>query len=136
MKDHEEYERICSVEEYFEDPYAPEIYEDIKYVLMNKSGDVIGNIFYFLTECRGGPVIYFTNEDGHYRNITSEDIAEEDEEYFGSYIAKRSEEYSKISSVLREFNFNETDMAKEVVKLRNIIKSKDTVVNRQFGNFS
>lgn len=129
-----EFDKICSMEEYFEDPHAPEIYDDVQYFLMNKSGEVIGNIFYFLTECRGGPVIYFTNEDGHYRNITSEDIAEDDEEYFGSYIAKRSEEYSQVSSVLCEFNFNETEMAKEVIKLRNIIKSKETAVNNVVQN--
>lgn len=133
MNEFDEYERVCSTEEYFDEPSAPKIYDDIKYVLMNKSGRMIGRIFYFLANCRGGPVIYFINENGHYRNITSEDIAEEDEEYFGSYIAKRSEEYSEIDLVYNEFKNSDDEsqgwkMAKEIVKLRNIIRSKESVV--------
>jgi len=139
MTEFDPYERVCFTAEYFDDPSAAKIYDDIKYVLMNKSGGMIGKIFYFLTECRGGPVIYFINENGHYRNITLEDIAEEDEEYFGSYIGKRSDEYSKIDLVYEEFKNSENEsrgwkMAKEIVKLRNNIKSKETVVNNVFQN--
>ena len=129
MNEFDEYERVCFTAEYFDEPFAPKIYDDIKYVLMNKSGGMIGKIFYFLTECRGGPVIYFINENGHYKNITLEDVAEEDEEYFGSYIGKRSDEYSKIELVLNEFyselGYSDWNMAKEIVKLRNIIRPKE-----------
>lgn len=139
MTEFEPYEGVCSTEEYFENSSNIILYDDIKYVLMHKSGRMIGKIFFFLTECRGGPVIYFINEDGHYRNITSEDITEEDEEYFGSYIAKRSDEYSKIDLVYNEFKNSEDEsrgwkMAKEIVRLRNIIKSKETVVNNVVQN--
>ena len=139
MTEFEPYEGVCSTEEYFENSSNIILYDDIKYVLMNKSGGMIGKIFYFLTECRGGPVIYFINENGHYKNITLEDVAEEDEEYFGSYIGKRSDEYSKIDLVYEEFKNSEDEsrgwkMAKEIVKLRNIIKSKETVVNNVVQN--
>lgn len=132
MTEFEPYERVCFTAEYFDEPSAPKIYDDIKYLLMNKSGGIIGKIFYFLSECRGGPVIYFINENGHYKNITLEDVAEEDEEYFGSYIAKRSDEYSEIDLVYNEFKNSDDEsqgwkMAKEIVKLRNIIRPKDSV---------
>lgn len=139
MTEFEPYEGVCSTEEYFENSSNIILYDDIKYVLMNKSGGMIGKIFYFLTECRGGPVIYFINENGHYKNITLEDVAEEDEEYFGSYIGKRSDEYSQIDLVYNEFKNSEDEsrgwkMAKEIVRLRNIIKSKETVVNNVVQN--
>lgn len=35
MTEFEPYERVCFTAEYFDEPFAPKIYDDIKYLLMN-----------------------------------------------------------------------------------------------------
>lgn len=133
----EYYTKVCSVEEFLEEPSAPCLFDDVKYYLLDEDGCNFGLVFHFLKHSRNGAKIYFIGDGDYPCEIGQDNL----EEYKSSYIAKRSNEISEIEKVWEEFKPNgyvdDTrgwKMAKEIVRLRNIIKLKETVVNNVVQN--
>ncbi len=133
----EYYTKVCSVEKFLEEPDAPCLYDDMKYYLIDEDGSSFGLVFHFLKHSRNGSRIYYIG-DGDYPCVIEQDDLEE---FKTCYIAKRSNEISEIELVWDEFKPNgyaddsrDWKLAKEVVRLRNIIKSKETVVNNVVQN--
>lgn len=114
-----EYENICSVKVFVENPLANSFYKDLEYVLTDENGYPFGTIFYLLKDSREGAKIYFLDDAGHTQEISEENV----EEFEDSFISKKSEQYSELEKILKEFDpFRNSEniykMAEEILKLR------------------
>ena len=114
-----EYEKICSVKEFLENPLAKCFYKDLEYVLTDENEYPFGTIFHLLKDSREGAKIFFLDDAGHSQEISEENL----EEFEDSFISKRTEEYSELEKILKEFDpFRNSEniykMAEEILKLR------------------